>query len=61
MLIQLVDCRELGYCSRGIRKFCLKHGISYTTFLRDGIDSEKLLELNDSMATKIVENKRGKQ
>lgn len=60
MIIWLADCREVFYCSRGIRLFCAKYKLDYASFIKNGIEEEELLALNDSMATRIVENKRGK-
>lgn len=60
MIIRLVDCREVFFCSRGIRLFFTKYGLDYTDFIKNGIDADKLLSLNDSMANQVVERKRGK-
>ena len=59
MIIVLADCRKVFYCSKGIRVFCKKYKLDYIDFLKNGIEADKLLELNDSMANKIVEIKRG--
>ncbi len=48
-----------AYCAKGIRLFCKKYGIDYIDFRENGIDSEILLALNDSMANKVVEVARG--
>lgn len=60
MIIRLIDCREVFFCSRGIRLFCAKYEIDYTDFIKNGIEADKLLSLNDSMANLVVERKRGK-
>jgi hypothetical protein len=60
VIIRLVDCRECFYCSRGIRLFFDKYGLDYTDFIKNGIDADKLLSLNDSMANKVVEHASGK-
>lgn len=59
MIITWADARKVLYCSKGIRFFCTKYGIDYTDFLKNGIEADKLLALNDSMANKVVEAKRG--
>jgi len=61
VIIRLVDCREVFFCSRGIRLFCAKYGIDYSDFIKNGIDADKLLSYNDSMANQVVECKRGKE
>lgn len=61
MIITLQDCRAVLYCTKGVRLFCKKYEIDYTDFLHNGIDSEELLKLNDSMANKVVEVARGRK
>lgn len=60
MRITLKDCREVFYCSKGIRFFFAKYKLDYKAFLEGGIDANELLSINDSMANKVVEYKRGK-
>ena len=60
MIIRLADCRKVLYCSKGIRMFFAKYNLDYSDFLRNGIEAEELLALNDSMANKVVEAKRGR-
>ena len=59
MRITLSDCTRVTYCHKGVRLFCKKYKIDYIDFLKNGIEAEELLALNDSMANKIVETKRG--
>lgn len=54
MIVTLQDARSLQYCSRGIRDFCSTADISWEDFITNGIESEKLLELNDAMASALV-------
>lgn len=44
----------IKYCARGSRAFFEKHGFSWTDFLRNGIEREKLEALNDAMAHKAI-------
>lgn len=62
MIIWISDCKKVFYCSRGIRLFAVKYDMDYADFIKNGIDSEKLLRLtsNDSMAVKIVEHAHGR-
>lgn len=52
----LKHCRELNYCSHGIREFCKKHHIDFITFIREGIDCDELEKIND-MHTRILVKK----
>lgn len=49
------------YCSRGIRSFFEKYNLDYSDFVKNGIDAEKLIATNDSMALAAVEVARGRQ
>lgn len=55
MIITVQDCSSRGYCSKGMRRFAEKHGLDWIKFVKEGIDSEKLLATKDGMAIKIVE------
>lgn len=48
--------RELGYCNRGARAFCLRHGISWPAFLRTGIDAPTLQATGDAMAQRLIDH-----
>lgn len=45
---------SLKYCARGSREFFNKHGLSWSDFLRNGIERDKLYNTNDAMAQKAV-------
>lgn len=60
MIITRTDCHEVFYCSKGIRRFFIKYGLDYSDFLKNGIEADKLSALNDSMADKVLEAKRGR-
>jgi len=51
------DAAALGYCASGMRAFCLRHNLNYIDFVKNGIDSQQLLELTnfDHQAVKVVE------
>lgn len=61
MIINLLDCRETFYCTKGVRLFCKKYNIDYNDFRKNGIDSSVLIETKDSMALKVVEKKYGRR
>lgn len=66
MIIRIEHARALGYCSKGLRKFCEKYGNKYgytwQRFLKEGVD-ERLLKLTkDDMALSVIKKaKDGKQ
>lgn len=55
MIITLSHCRNLNYCSEGIRLFFKIHKLDFMDFVRNGIDEKILLDTNDSMAKQVVE------
>lgn len=57
VIVCIQDCRELQYCSGGIRLFFRQYNLDYTDFLTNGIEAKKLLEAsgNNELARKVVE------
>lgn len=47
--------RAAGFCIPGLRIWCKERGFSFKDFIRNGIEAEKLVVLNDAMASKAVE------
>lgn len=60
VLVRLEHGRALGYCSRGMRAFALRHGLDWAKFVNDGLPAEVLEATNDHMAIKVAEKARGK-
>jgi len=54
--VRIEHARACGYCRKGIKKFCERHGLDWNTFLTEGIPEEELLSMDDLMATKTVEH-----
>lgn len=52
-IIRLEDCRSVRFCSAGLRRFAISHGLDFQDFVRNGIDAE-LLPQNDIMVEEIV-------
>jgi len=53
--------RSVGYCNRGARAFCDRHGIDWSQFKRDGIDSTILESIDDQMVRNVVEYAKSTQ
>lgn len=58
MKVTIRHARMAGYCSQGMREFAKMHNLSWTRFLKEGIDEKLLLSTNDAMALAIVEKAR---
>ncbi len=52
--IYLSDCRSLGYCVRGIKRFCASNGIDFRDFVRNGIERERLVALRQHLSDELV-------
>lgn len=61
MIVTMKHMRRLNYCSSGVRKFFMKHGLDYGLFLREGIPAEELLKTGDAMAIRVAEVASGQQ
>jgi len=48
-----------GWCHRGAREFCQRHGLDWNAIVHaGGIDAKTLLALDDALATALVEHAR---
>lgn len=54
-IVTMRHMRQLGYCSAGVRRFFEKHNFSYSDFLKNGIDADKLAGTGDQMAIDVSE------
>ena len=61
MIITMRDIRRAKMCSIGARAFFIRHGLDWSAFLKQGIDSDKVLATGDAMAIRVVEVASGKQ
>ena len=55
------DTRALQYCNKGVRAFCQQHNIDYQNFIKNGIDESVLANLDDVMASKLIEYAKSKE
>lgn len=55
-IVRHVHMRELGYCNRGAREWFARHGLSWSEFVAQGVDAEKLRATGDAMALRVVEH-----
>lgn len=61
MKITISDVKAAGYCARGVRKFCERHGFDYLDFVKNGVDSEKLIGIDDAMLDNVVRGTHGRE
>lgn len=61
VMVTMKDVRAAKMCSRGARTFFERYGLDWSSFLKDGIEAEKLEATNDAMALQVVEVARGRK
>lgn len=50
-----------GFCGRGARAWCARHGIEWRTLVHEGIPAETLIATGDALALRVVEHARAQQ
>ncbi len=55
VIVRHAHLRSVGYCNRGARAFCDRHGIDWSDFKANGIDAAELLAIDDQMVRNVVE------
>jgi arsenate reductase-like glutaredoxin family protein len=52
--VRIQHIRQANLCARGARAWFARHGLDYGEFLKNGIDSEKILALGDHFGNTVV-------
>lgn len=60
MTITMLHVRKARMCSKGARMFFDKHDLNWSSFIKDGICEQLLLDTNDAMAIQVVEVANGR-
>lgn len=55
IIVKMDDVRAAHQCSRGARTFCERHGIDWSTFLKEGIAASVLETIGDAMGLQALE------
>jgi len=58
LIVRREDLIAAQQCSSGARSFFKRHGLDWSDFLKNGIDAEILLKINDVMANQVIEQAR---
>lgn len=53
------DLLPAGMCVPGAKEFFKANGLDWRDFVRNGIEVEKLIAVNDAMANKVIEVANG--
>lgn len=54
-IITVRDCREFGYSPAGVKKFFEDHGLDWPSFLRNGIESDKVRQSGVALAIALAD------
>jgi hypothetical protein len=54
--VTMADARACKMCARGARAFFRRHGLDWSQFIREGVESDVLVSTGDAMAPKVVEH-----
>ena len=55
VMIRMCHARALGYCARGVRMWCQRHGVDYMRLLGDGVPADEVLAVGDEFGRRVVE------
>jgi len=55
MIVTHADMVACGYCNRGARAFCERHGINWQMFVQHGIDTKEIEHIDDAMLQRVVD------
>lgn len=58
MKINIHDAKELGYCSKGLRRGAEQYGLDFRAFITEGLEEESLLATGDAQLRRLVEHVR---
>jgi|OM-RGC.v1.035602862 hypothetical protein len=59
--ITIHDCRQVGHCVAGVRKWFHAHDLDFRQFMREGIDAQTFIARGDGLSLQIVEAKRARE
>lgn len=59
--VLIEDCRALGLCKPGVKKFLTRYAIDLRRFVKEGLPEEELLALDNALAIKVVEHARQRE
>ncbi|MWP63222.1 hypothetical protein [Gilliamella sp. Pas-s25] len=58
LIVTREDLIAARQCSAGGRAFFKRHKLDWSDFLKNGIDAEILIKINDVMANQVIEQAR---
>ena len=61
MIITVTDLRQSSICLAGARGWWRRRNLNWHDFLKNGINDQVLLDLDDAQATRVVEEAHGRR
>lgn len=56
LMARMQDCRALGWCSAGVRRWLARHGVPMERFLAEGVPVPWLREQRDAFAEALADH-----
>lgn len=57
MIITITDVRLAGHCVAGARDWFKSNDLDFREFIRNGLDADTLLALDDAIANQVIQRK----
>ena len=54
MMLNIQQCRALGYCAWGVRRFCKRYGLDFKLLISGTMPAESFAETGDALALRLV-------
>lgn len=58
MIVYVRDAVEIGYCIKGLKEACKRYNLDFRAIVKNGIDADDLLCIDNAMVYNIVEHAR---
>jgi hypothetical protein len=55
VIITMADVRAAKMCAKGARVFFRRHGLDWSTFIKEGLHEQQIAATGDAMALKVIE------
>lgn len=53
--VTVTDLRAARYCFRGVRPWFVRHGLSWSEFVTEGLEAEVLLATGDALVRPVIQ------
>ena len=57
-VIRMEHCKQINFCSRGVREWMARVGLNYMHFLQHGYKISEIAHVNDALSRKLIDHVR---